>query len=87
MPSYIITLDGITLVTNTTVRNLGVIFNQDTSFDSLIKQVSRTALAGLPKPCSAGSFFLLKGRVFFHRCLMNAQNGELNQTEVLMLWA
>ncbi|XP_028272704.1 uncharacterized protein LOC114443000 [Parambassis ranga] len=35
-------LDGITLASSTTVRNLGVIFDQDMSFVSHIKQVSRT---------------------------------------------
>ena len=37
------TLDGITLASSTTVRNLGVIFDQDLSFHSHIKQTSRTA--------------------------------------------
>ena len=37
------TLDGITLASSTTVRNLGVIFDQDLSFNSHIKQTSRTA--------------------------------------------
>ena len=36
-------LDGITLASSTTVRNLGVIFDQDMSFNSHIKQISRTA--------------------------------------------
>ena len=39
----ITTLDGITLASSTTVRNLGVIFVQDLSFNSHIKQISRTA--------------------------------------------
>ena len=39
----IATLDGITLASSTTVRNLGVIFDQDLSFNSHIKQTSRTA--------------------------------------------
>ena len=39
----IATLDGITLASSTTVRNLGVIFDQDLSFNSHIKQISRTA--------------------------------------------
>ena len=39
----IATLDGITLASSTTVRNLGVIFDQDLSFHSHIKQTSRTA--------------------------------------------
>ena len=37
------TLDGITLTSSTTVRNLGVIFDEDMSFNSHIKQISRTA--------------------------------------------
>ena len=37
------TLDGITLASSTTVRNLGVIFDQDLSLNSHIKQTSRTA--------------------------------------------
>ncbi|XP_028310272.1 uncharacterized protein LOC114467932, partial [Gouania willdenowi] len=36
-------LDGITLAQSTTVRNLGVLFDQDLSFNSHIKQTSRTA--------------------------------------------
>ena len=39
----ITTLGGITLASSTTVTNLGVIFNQDLSFNSHIKQISRTA--------------------------------------------
>ena len=39
----IITLDGIVLASSSTVRNLGVIFDQDLSFSSHIKQISRTA--------------------------------------------
>ncbi len=33
----------LTLASSTTVRNLGVIFDQDLSFNSYIKQISRTA--------------------------------------------
>lgn len=36
-------LDGISVAPNTTVRNLGVLFDQDLSFSSHIKQISRTA--------------------------------------------
>ncbi|XP_029297016.1 uncharacterized protein LOC115014371, partial [Cottoperca gobio] len=36
-------LDGINLASSTTVRNLGVIFDQDLSFNCHIKQISRTA--------------------------------------------
>uniref|UniRef100_A0A8P4G3E0 Reverse transcriptase domain-containing protein n=1 Tax=Dicentrarchus labrax TaxID=13489 RepID=A0A8P4G3E0_DICLA len=39
----IVTLDGTNLASSTTVRNLGVIFDQDLSFNSHIKQTSRTA--------------------------------------------
>ncbi|XP_042349014.1 uncharacterized protein LOC121947898, partial [Plectropomus leopardus] len=39
----IISLDGITLASSTTVRNFGVLFDQDLSFVSHIKQTSRTA--------------------------------------------
>ncbi|XP_074496841.1 uncharacterized protein LOC141770891 [Sebastes fasciatus] len=39
----IVTLDGIALASSTTVRNLGVVFHQDMSFNSHIKQTSRTA--------------------------------------------
>ncbi|XP_038581024.1 uncharacterized protein LOC119907367, partial [Micropterus salmoides] len=38
-----VSLDGIALASSTTVRNLGVIFDQDMSFKSHIKQISRTA--------------------------------------------
>jgi len=44
--SYIVTLDGISLAFSSTARNLGVISDQDLSFDSHIKQVSG---AGVPK--------------------------------------
>ena len=36
-------LDGISLTSSSTVRNFGVIFDQNWSFDSHIKQFSRTA--------------------------------------------
>ncbi|XP_028454707.1 uncharacterized protein LOC114569086, partial [Perca flavescens] len=39
----IATLDGIALASSTTVRNLGVIFDQDISFNANLKQTSRTA--------------------------------------------
>ncbi|XP_078025737.1 uncharacterized protein LOC144463844 [Epinephelus lanceolatus] len=39
----IVSLDGIALASTTTVRNLGVIFDQDLSFNSHLKQTSRTA--------------------------------------------
>ena len=39
----ILSLDGITLSSSTTARNLGVIFDQDLSFIPHITQVSRTA--------------------------------------------
>jgi len=40
LSSYIVTLDGVSLGSSPTVRNLGVIFDQNLSFDSHIKQVS-----------------------------------------------
>ncbi|XP_072251172.1 uncharacterized protein [Leuresthes tenuis] len=43
LSSYIVTLDGISLASSSTVRNLGVIFDQNLSFDAHIKLVSRTA--------------------------------------------
>uniref|UniRef100_A0A669EKP4 Reverse transcriptase domain-containing protein n=1 Tax=Oreochromis niloticus TaxID=8128 RepID=A0A669EKP4_ORENI len=39
----ILTLDGITLASSNTVRNLGVIFDQDISFNAHIKQICKTA--------------------------------------------
>ncbi len=45
----IVMLDDITLASSTTVRNLEVIFDQDLSFDSHIKQISRTAFFHLRK--------------------------------------
>ncbi|RCU35148.1 hypothetical protein DVA81_17760 [Acinetobacter baumannii] len=39
----IVTLDGIALASSTTIRNLGVTFDQDMSFNAHIKQTSRTA--------------------------------------------
>ena len=39
----ITTVDGFTLASSSTVRNLGVIFDPDMSFNSHIKQLSRTA--------------------------------------------
>ena len=38
----ILTLDVTALASSTTVRNLGVVFDQDMSFNSHIKQTSRT---------------------------------------------
>ncbi len=43
LPNDIVMLNDITLASSTTARNLGVIFDQDLSFDSHIKQTSRTA--------------------------------------------
>uniref|UniRef100_A0A8D0CS33 Reverse transcriptase domain-containing protein n=3 Tax=Sander lucioperca TaxID=283035 RepID=A0A8D0CS33_SANLU len=43
LSKYIATLDGIALASSTTVRNLGVIFDQDLSFNAHLKQTSRTA--------------------------------------------
>uniref|UniRef100_A0A3P9AX47 Amyloid protein-binding protein 2 n=2 Tax=Maylandia zebra TaxID=106582 RepID=A0A3P9AX47_9CICH len=39
----ILTLDGITLASSNAVRNLGVIFDQDMSFNAHIKQICQTA--------------------------------------------
>ncbi|TKS71945.1 hypothetical protein D9C73_006018 [Collichthys lucidus] len=39
----LVTLDGITLASSSTVKNLGVVFDQDLSFNVHIKQISRTA--------------------------------------------
>uniref|UniRef100_A0A665ULH4 Reverse transcriptase domain-containing protein n=1 Tax=Echeneis naucrates TaxID=173247 RepID=A0A665ULH4_ECHNA len=43
LSNHLISLDGITLASSSTVRNLGVIFDQDMSFVPHIKQVSRAA--------------------------------------------
>ncbi|MDF5005136.1 hypothetical protein P3575_24015, partial [Vibrio parahaemolyticus] len=43
----IVSLDGIALASATTVRNLGVTFDQDLSFNSHLKQTSRTAFFNL----------------------------------------
>ena len=43
LSEQIVTLDGVSLASSSTVRNLGVMFDQDMSFDQHIKQVSRTA--------------------------------------------
>ena len=43
LSSCIVTLDRISLASSSTVRNLGVIFDQNLSFDAHIKKVSRTA--------------------------------------------
>ena len=43
LSKHIVTLDGITVASSTTVRNLGVIFDQDMSFNSHIKQTCRTS--------------------------------------------
>ncbi|TKS71954.1 hypothetical protein D9C73_006029 [Collichthys lucidus] len=39
----LVTLDGITLASSSTVKNLGVVFDQDLSFNVHMKQISRTA--------------------------------------------
>ena len=43
LSNQIVTLDGIALASSSTVKNLGVIFDQDMSFNLHIKQVCRTA--------------------------------------------
>ncbi|XP_030580839.1 uncharacterized protein LOC115777144, partial [Archocentrus centrarchus] len=45
--NQILTLDGITLASSNTERNLGVIFDQDMSFNAHIKQICRTAFLHL----------------------------------------
>jgi len=39
----VVSVDGISLASNTTVKNLGVIFDRDLSFNSHVKQISRIA--------------------------------------------
>jgi len=39
----VVSIDGIALASNTTVKNLGVIFVGDLSFNSHVKQILRTA--------------------------------------------
>lgn len=39
----IVSLEGIALLSVSTVKHLGVLFDRDVSFNSLIKQTSRTA--------------------------------------------
>ena len=43
LSSNIVNLDGITLASSTSIRNLDVIFDQELSFNSHIKQISTTA--------------------------------------------
>ena len=43
LSNHIMTLDGFTLTSSNTVKNLGVILDQDLSFNSRIKQVCRTS--------------------------------------------
>ena len=43
LSSNTVNLHSITLASSTTVRNLGVIFDQDLSLNSHVKQISRTA--------------------------------------------
>uniref|UniRef100_UPI000D3040EA uncharacterized protein LOC112434934 n=1 Tax=Maylandia zebra TaxID=106582 RepID=UPI000D3040EA len=45
--NQILTLDGITLASSNAVRNLGVIFDQDMSFNTHIKQICKTAFLHL----------------------------------------
>jgi len=39
----VVSIDGIALASNTTVKNLGVIFDRDLFFNSHMKQISRIA--------------------------------------------
>ena len=43
LSNHIVNLDGMALASSTTVRNLGVIFDQEVAFNSHVKQLSRTA--------------------------------------------
>ena len=43
LSNNMVNLDGITLASTITVRNLGVIFDHELSFKSHVKQISRTA--------------------------------------------
>ena len=54
----ILTLDDTALASSTNVRNLGVVFDQDMSFNSHIKQTSMTALFFTFKIQKSGTSFL-----------------------------
>src|SRR4029434_1648058 len=43
LSSHLPTLDGISLTSKTSLKNLGVTINQDLLFDSHIKQISKTS--------------------------------------------
>jgi len=43
----VVSVDGIALASNTTVKNLSVIFDRDLSFNSHVKQISQTAFLDL----------------------------------------
>ena len=43
LSNHLLSLDGISVASSSTVKNLGVIFDEDISFSSHIKQTSRTA--------------------------------------------
>ena len=60
LSSDIATLDGISLASSSTVRNLGVIFDQDMSFTTHIKQISRTAFFHLRNIAKVRHFLSLK---------------------------
>lgn len=49
MSNHMLTLDDITFHLSNTVKNLGVIVDQDLSFNSYIKEVFRTAFFNLRK--------------------------------------
>ena len=55
LSSNIVNLDGSTLASSTAVRNLGIIFDQDLSFYSYVKQVE-VELSAI-KPLSYGTIF------------------------------
>ena len=60
LANCLLTLDNISLSSNSNVRNLGVIFDQDLSFNSHIKQVSRTAFFHLRNIAKIRSFLSFK---------------------------
>uniref|UniRef100_A0A669DXW8 Reverse transcriptase domain-containing protein n=1 Tax=Oreochromis niloticus TaxID=8128 RepID=A0A669DXW8_ORENI len=57
--NQILTLDGITLASSNAVRNLGVIFDQDMSFNAHIKQICKTAFFYLRNICKVRNILSL----------------------------
>ncbi len=60
LPYDIVIQDNIILASSTTVRNLGVIFDQDLFFYSHIKEISRTAFFHIRNMQKLGLVFLRK---------------------------